>query len=100
LTDVASLDPALFAGLPHPWVVSEDAHINPLELLRFVNRFMQPGDYFVKEDVLLYLRGATLLRLAQALEMIDGMGLLVDTAYTDGFDLNLSTAGNFWLRKS
>ena len=37
-------------GLPHPWVVIEDSHVNVYGILKHFHEFMEFGDYFVVED--------------------------------------------------
>lgn len=37
-------------GLPHPWVVIEDAHVNIFEVLEHFLGYMEVGDYFMVED--------------------------------------------------
>lgn len=37
-------------SLPHPWFVSEDAHVNVVGVLDYIDQFTEPGDYVVVED--------------------------------------------------
>lgn len=36
--------------LPHPWLLSEDSHVNMIGVLEHFHKFMQPGDYLCIED--------------------------------------------------
>ena len=38
-------------GLPHPWLIVEDAHTNLYGVLEYFSRFTSPGDYIVVEDM-------------------------------------------------
>jgi cephalosporin hydroxylase len=107
LRDVEALDRTLFAGLPHPWLVVDDAHENLLELVPFIAGFMNSGDYYVVEDVFLYHPGREpyagvgfdpnmILGLVSSFHKL---GFLVDAKYTDAFGQNVTTAPNGWLIK-
>lgn len=37
-------------GLPHPWFITEDAHVNVAGVLEYFDRFTEPGDYICVED--------------------------------------------------
>lgn len=39
-----------FQSLPHPWLITEDAHTNIPGVLGYFSKFTQPGDYLVAED--------------------------------------------------
>ncbi|MBY6382360.1 hypothetical protein HG717_00205 [Rhodococcus erythropolis] len=41
----------LLASLPHPWLIIEDAHVNIGDVLEHLDRFTQPRDYVIVEDV-------------------------------------------------
>ncbi|XP_064632588.1 uncharacterized protein LOC135490935 isoform X2 [Lineus longissimus] len=43
--------PAMLKGLPHPWIVIDDAHVNVIPVLEYFTAHMLPGDYLIKEDV-------------------------------------------------
>ena len=45
-----TLSPQMLAGLPHPVMIIEDAHVNVLNNLRYFHQFLQVGDYLVVED--------------------------------------------------
>lgn len=104
LRDLASVAAAMPARLPHPWLVIDDAHENLDQLVPYVAGHMRPGDYFVIEDVFCYhpervgparaAFGADLL-----VPVLDRLGFLVDTKYTDAFGLNVTASPNGWLRK-
>ena len=36
--------------LPHPWFITEDVHINIVEVLKYFDKFTEPGDYICVED--------------------------------------------------
>lgn len=80
-----SLSGEFLARLPHPWLVVEDAHQNIGGVLAHLDRFVQPGDYVIIEDV--------------DAEVALGRFLLprpnrykVDTRYTDYFGHNATCA--------
>jgi cephalosporin hydroxylase len=102
LRNLASVDPGLLAGLPHPWLVVDDAHENLVNLVPYVARFMRPGDYYVVEDVFSYhSRRVGRARMAfgadRVASIFDAMGFLVDTKYTDAFGQNVTASPNGWL---
>ena len=45
-----TLTPDFLRGLPHPWVIIDDAHVNIPNVLEYFHEFLQEGDYFVVED--------------------------------------------------
>eukprot|EP00928_Gymnodinium_smaydae_P037506 TRINITY_DN26020_c0_g1_i1.p1 TRINITY_DN26020_c0_g1~~TRINITY_DN26020_c0_g1_i1.p1 ORF type:complete len:289 (-),score=18.55 TRINITY_DN26020_c0_g1_i1:61-927(-) len=45
------------ASLPHPWLISEDAHYNFDAVMSCFHSAMKPGDYFVCEDTSTLLHG-------------------------------------------
>jgi cephalosporin hydroxylase len=99
LFDLRTLDRALFEKLPHPWLVVDDAHANFKEIVDFVGRFLQCGDYYVWEDVLLpETRNQELIKDMSTLAQ--KFNLLVDVKYADAFGSNVTCAPNSWLRKS
>lgn len=83
-------DPALkdLPSLPRPWLVIEDAHVNVLGILTHFDQHLRPGDYLVVEDNVgkdfdlgLFLQSRR-------------KRFLVDTAYTDLFGENATSAKN------
>jgi cephalosporin hydroxylase len=104
LRDLGSIDSKLLARLPHPWLVVDDAHENLDELVPFISGFIEPGDYYVVEDVFCFhpdrvgrehmAFGAD--RLATTL---DTLGYVVDTKYTDAFGVNVTASPNGWLAR-
>jgi cephalosporin hydroxylase len=40
----------MLAGLPHPWIVIEDAHVNVLQVVGHFSAHMTAGDYMILED--------------------------------------------------
>jgi cephalosporin hydroxylase len=95
LRNVASLDRALLSALPHPWLVVDDAHTNLPALVPFVLGFMQPGDYYVLEDVYAQLG---IEHLALMVALANAYQLRVDSKYADGFGLNVTASANSWFR--
>ena len=50
---IAETFPADFLkGLPHPWVIIEDSHVNVSGILEHFFVYMQTGDYFLVEDAI------------------------------------------------
>ncbi|MGB5634454.1 MAG: CmcI family methyltransferase [Waterburya sp.] len=48
--------PEMLATLPHPWLIIEDAHVNPVAVVDyFHNHGLQTGDYLIVEDTNKYL---------------------------------------------
>lgn len=88
-----TLDPALFRGLPKPWLVIDDAHVNVMNVLAWVSPFLATGDYYIIEDVVGGLPADELDRLLAANQ------LLVDTFYCDNFGYNCTISPNGWLRR-
>lgn len=91
--DFATLDAELLRGLPHPWLVIDDAHANVMNLLGWVGQFLRTGDYYVIEDVVAGLPADPLDRL------LADHQLLVDTFYCDNFGYNCTISPNGWLRR-
>ena len=54
--------------LPHPWYVIEDSHVNVTGLLEYFDRFLQPGDYLMVEDI------HPLTQLRSGLGLVKGIG--------------------------
>ncbi|WP_407169143.1 CmcI family methyltransferase [Bradyrhizobium sp. ORS 111] len=96
LSDVATFDEKLLTGLPHPWLVTDDAHVQVFSIFSYLNRFLASGDYYVIEDD--PIRADK--EIIDGLQLVEQLGFLVDTYYTDAFGDNLTCAPNAWLRKS
>ncbi|MCA1363377.1 hypothetical protein I6F14_23445 [Bradyrhizobium sp. IC3069] len=96
LTNVATFDEDLLTRLPHPWLVTDDAHVQIFSVFSHLNRFMLSGDYYVIEDD--PIRADK--EIIDGLQLVEQSGFLVDTYYTDAFGDNLTCAPNAWLRKS
>ncbi|MBH5390658.1 CmcI family methyltransferase [Bradyrhizobium diversitatis] len=96
LSDVAAFDENLLMRLPHPWLVTDDAHVQVFSIFSYLNRFLAPGDYYVIEDD--PIRADK--EIINGLQLVEQSGFLVDTYYTDAFGDNLTCAPNAWLRKS
>lgn len=52
ITSYARENEVFLNALKHPVLVIEDSHENVLQLLKEIDRFLQPGDYLVVEDTL------------------------------------------------
>ncbi len=83
----------LLSALPHPWLIVEDAHVNIGGVLAHLDRYMQPGDYLIVEDV--------------EAESVLGPFLSarphryqVDTQFTDYFGHNATCAPDQILRRA
>jgi len=93
--DVSSFPRELFANLPHPWLVIEDAHQNVYKLLRFFDSYMHSGDYFLIEDTIDWRKHRKMQRFVS-----DASGVYeVDTRYTDLFGYNVTWNINGYLRR-
>ena len=90
-----TLDEALLARLPHPWLVIDDAHVNVLELTLHVDRYVEVGDYYILEDIGL----SPTIEFVNGLQKICARGYAIDSDYADAFGYNVTTAPNGWLRK-
>ncbi|RMX38093.1 hypothetical protein pdam_00003088 [Pocillopora damicornis] len=42
--------PELLQELPHPWFITEDAHVNVTGVLEYFDKFTEPDDYICVED--------------------------------------------------
>jgi len=82
------LSAGYLAGLPHPWLVIEDMHVNTLGVLRHFADLLQPGDYFVVEDS---RSKQSAIREFMADREADFM---VDTRYTDFFGRNVTCSAD------
>jgi cephalosporin hydroxylase len=97
LSDVSNLDKDLLGRLPHPWLVTEDAHENLEQVIPLVSSFMVSGDYYVVEDMLMLACPRT---IAIASEFAKRLGFVVDAKYADAFGVNVTCAPNSWFRKT
>lgn len=95
LYELETLDSALLARLPHPWLVIDDAHVNVLDLTLHVDRYVEVGDYYILEDIGL----SPTIEFVNGLQKICARGYSVDSDYADAFGYNVTTAPNGWLRK-
>ncbi|MET4328650.1 cephalosporin hydroxylase [Bradyrhizobium sp. i1.15.2] len=96
LSDVETFDKELLMGLPHPWLVIDDAHVQVFSIFSYLSQLLVPGDYYVIEDVPIKANK----QIIDGLHLVEQSGFLVDTYYTDAFGMNLTSAPNAWLRKS
>jgi cephalosporin hydroxylase len=74
--------PVLVDGLPHPWLVIEDMHVNTLAVLRYFSGRSRTGDYIIVEDS----QGKQ--RHLSDFDEEAGATFKVDTFYTDFFGRN------------
>lgn len=96
LSDVATFDENMLMALPHPWLVIDDAHVQVFSIFSYLSDFLVSGDYYVIEDNPLMANK----EIIDGLQLVEEVGFLVDTYYTDAFGINLTCAPNAWLRKS
>lgn len=80
-----ALPASLLSGLPHPWVVIEDAHVNVLGVLSYLHDHLETGDYLIVED--------STIKTAALDSYIERFPdcYLVDTHYTDFFGRNATS---------
>lgn len=83
--------------LPHPWVISEDCHVQTARILRHLAPHLRSGDYLVVEDLPMSARGSA--TLSAALAELPGGTLMVDTHYTDLFGRNMTCAPDAIFRR-
>jgi cephalosporin hydroxylase len=93
--DPSSFDEALLRGLPHPWLVIEDAHVNIREVLRHFDRHLVAGDYLAVEDTFAPAYYIPFRKFAVA---ASGR-YRVDTRFTDLFGYNICWNHNGYLKK-
>ena len=96
LRNPSTLDRELLARLPHPWLVVDDAHENLEQVIPLISSFMEPGDYYVLEDIFCQAR---LEGIESAARLCDALGFKVDSKYADAFGYNTTTSPNGWWRK-
>jgi cephalosporin hydroxylase len=96
IRNVDTIDQALLQGLPHPWLVVDDAHVNPIKLMLLINSFLDNGDYYVKEDIDLV---CNISQAVDGLRSYEAAGFMVDTLYADAFGLNVTGSPNGWFVK-
>lgn len=96
LSDTTNFDEDLLKKLPHPWLVVDDAHVQIFSIFAFFEPFLVSGDYYVIEDNPLHADK----EIIEGLQLIEKLGFLIDTYYTDAFGTNFTCAPNAWLRKS
>ncbi len=109
--DLGSVLPdSLLSTLPRPWLVVEDsAHTCEVSLavLRFFDRYLQPGDYVVIEDgvvrglpgeqYLKYLDGPS--RAIESFLMTRADDYEIDTESCDYYGFNVTYCPNGWLKR-
>jgi cephalosporin hydroxylase len=84
----AVLSASFLAGLPHPWLVIEDMHVNTLGVLRHFADLLHPGDYCIVED-----SRSKQAAIREFLADREG-DLMVDTRYTDFFGRNVTCSAD------
>ncbi|WP_104825750.1 CmcI family methyltransferase [Rhizobium sp. NXC24] len=95
LMDVQTLDKDWLMGLPHPWLVVDDAHVQVFAIFSYLSHLLVSGDYYVIEDVPL----EATKEINEGLQLAEHSGFVVDTYCTDAFGANLTCAPNAWLCK-
>ncbi|WP_083742427.1 CmcI family methyltransferase [Bradyrhizobium mercantei] len=95
LTDVSTFDKNLLTRLPHPWLVIDDAHVQIFSIFSYLSGLLVSGDYYVIEDE--PIRADK--EIIDGLQLVQQLGFMVDTYYTDAFGNNVTCAPNAWLRK-
>eukprot|EP00112_Aurelia_sp_Birch-Aquarium-sp1_P025678 Seg868.2 transcript_id=Seg868.2/GoldUCD/mRNA.D3Y31 product="Rhamnosyl O-methyltransferase" protein_id=Seg868.2/GoldUCD/D3Y31 len=118
--DVTKIDQVYSAeflkDIPHPWLVSEDAHVDLTGVMEHFGKYMQKGDYFIIEDTnpdSPLISGQGLLETAGEYEKYGpwkldemekflkskGDTYAVDSFYTDFFGYNGTYNWNGFIRK-
>ena len=114
--DVASvLPPDVLAGLPHPWLVIEDVHVNLTGLLGYLHTDgLHASDYLIVEDTNPEIPAATnadelpddyvpfgTAKLEELTRFLQHHGdtYAVDTYYTDFFGYNATWNWNSFIRR-
>jgi cephalosporin hydroxylase len=101
LRDLETIDPELLRTAPHPWLVTEDAHVNVFGLFSFLDEYLVSGDYYVIEDAFIErCRQPPDEKFLANYRRIARLGYRVDSHYADAFGYNATCAPNAWLRKS
>lgn len=83
----------LLADLPHPWLAIEDAHENVVGVLRYLDGFLEAGDYLIVED--------SEMKKREMAELFSdpGFSYRIDSRYTDFFGRNATCAPDSILKK-
>jgi len=100
----------LLESLPHPWILTEDAHTNLVEVIEYFHGFLREGDYMVFEDTNPHYPSASgmgfidkfgyeefgLFKMKEVRHIIEKYDdfYRVDTKYCDMFKFNNSTLMN------
>ena len=82
------------AGMAHPWVVIEDAHVNVIGVLRHLHPHLKAGDYLVVEDSA--IKGGDLARFDAEFPGC----YQVDSLFTDYFGRNATACPDSILRRT
>lgn len=90
-----SLPRDLLENLPHPWLFTEDAHVNVAGVLEWIHGFARAGDYLVIEDTTNGAKEAAVAQFAAA----HGQQYKVDTYYTDFFGYNACSSRDSIFRR-
>ena len=85
----------LLRSLPHPWIVSEDAHTNVQAVARHLFQFMKVGDYYVAEDTVDPEKRSVWFEWLEEC----GRVCALDLKYADFYGVNINSARNGWVRK-
>jgi len=79
---------AFLAGLPHPWLVLDDAHVNVPGIVAHFLPHMEDGEYFYMEDSW----GDRKRDIWETTLLEHEASLVVDALYTDFFGVNVLSA--------
>lgn len=104
----ATLDPEFLVSLPRPWLIIEDAshdYATTLEVLRFFDPLLRPGEYMIVEDAAIpeigqdsWHGGGAARAIAQFLHDRHS-DYEIDAAYCDYYGRNVTGNPNGYLRK-
>lgn len=108
------LSSTFLENLHHPWLVMEDAHVNLVGVLEYLDKFIEPGDYICVEDSnplapgagqgLVKTRGYKAYgpsKMNELRKFLTGRSdrYLVDQKYTDFFGYNATWNMNGYLKR-
>lgn len=83
------------SDLPHPWVVIDDVHVNTLNLLHFLNNYLESNDYLVIEDSIIPAKNQGIGEFIVNTNNI----YKLDTYYLDFFGINATSAKDAIFKK-
>jgi cephalosporin hydroxylase len=114
----AIMTPELLSGLPHPWLIIEDAHVNAMGVVEYFHENgFKSGDYLIVEDTNKYLwelneeldedsddreeteKGKRKLAELKSWLMLHENEYLIDTYYQDMYGYNGSKNWNSIMKR-